>query len=297
MTQVWTGQRPKELVPEIKTLQLATPAKNGPGATVKATLNVIDEDNDPLMVKWVLQYDPMIDNVGGDAQAVPPVFPEAIVTGSNKEVTVKMPKYGGAYRLFAFVYDGKGGAAVANLPLFVEGGDAAPLPGSRHAKLPLQLAGENGGEAPFIPSGYMGNYGAISIKESDDQPHSGQACLKVTYSAAGDWGGVVWQSPANDWGNAPGGFDLTGAKKLTFWARGAKGGERVSFGYGIIGKDKKFFDTGKGSLGPITLGADWKEYEFDLSGQDLTRIKSGFYWTLGGQGEPVSFYLDDIQYE
>jgi hypothetical protein len=54
-------------------------------------------------------------------------------------------------------------------------------------------------------------------------------------NAADQWGGVVWQHPANDWGDANGGFNLTGAKKLTFWARGEKGGEKVSFEFGLLG--------------------------------------------------------------
>jgi hypothetical protein len=35
----------------------------------------------------------------------------------------------------------------------------------------------------------------------------------------------------------------------------------------------------------------------DLEGKDLTRIKTGFVWTLAGQGAPVVFYLDDIRFE
>ncbi len=143
----------------------------------------------------------------------------------------------------------------------------------------------------------MGNTGAISIDGVTDNPHAGQNCLRVRYKETGNWGGVVWQSPANDWGEKPGGFDLTGAKKLTFWARGDKGGEEISFGVGIIGKDKKFFDSAKAELKDQTLTKEWKQYVIDLAGQDLTHIKSGFLWTLGGKNEPITFFLDDIRYE
>ena len=47
--------------------------------------------------------------------------------------------------------------------------------------------------------------------------------MKVKYKAPGNWTGIAWQNPANDWGDLPGGYDLTGAKKLTFWARGEFG--------------------------------------------------------------------------
>lgn len=296
MALEWTGKVPEQQVPQINEMKLETPARTRPGATVKASLKISDPDDDKLNVRWVLQYDPMIDAVGGETQATPPTYPEAIVAASNTEATFTVPKYGGAYRIFAFVNDDKGGAAVANVPLFVEGGDAAPPPAARKAQMPFDLLPETG-DAPYTPSGYMGNTGAISMDSVETNPHSGNSALRVRYRESGGWGGVVWQSPANDWGDAPGGFDLSGAGQLSFWARGEKGGETVSFGVGIIGKDKKFFDSGKGELKEVRLSTDWKRYEIDLAGQDLSLIKSGFYWTLGGKDQPITFYLDDIRFE
>ena len=34
-----------------------------------------------------------------------------------------------------------------------------------------------------------------------------------------------------------------------------------------------------------------------MGGKDLKQIKTGFCWVVAGQGAPVTFYLDDIQYE
>ena len=48
-------------------------------------------------------------------------------------------------------------------------------------------------------------------------------------------------------------YDLTGAKKLTFWARGEQGGEAVDFNLGIIGDDKPHHDSAKASLTGTTL--------------------------------------------
>ncbi len=124
------------------------------------------------------------------------------------------------------------------------------------ANLPLAVYDEAGGPLPYIPSGYMGNTAAIKMTDNTtDNPHSGKTCLKVQYTAGDNWGGVVWQSPANDWeGAQPGGWNLTGAKKLSFWARGEKGGESVSFSFGLIGADKKYHDTAKGELKATALG-------------------------------------------
>ena len=60
---------------------------------------------------------------------------------------------------------------------------------------------------------------------------------------------------------------------------------------------KKFPDTGKGKLEKTTLTKDWQRYEIDVSTQDLTRIKTGFVWTLASPGHAVTFYLDDIRWE
>lgn len=104
-------------------------------------------------------------------------------------------------------------------------------------------------------------------------------------------------APGQRLGEKPGGWNLTGAKQLAFWARGEKGGEVVSFQLGLLGRDKHFFDTAQGKLEGVRVTPEWKEYRIDLAGKDLTRIKTGFAWVAAGQGAPITFYLDDIRYE
>ena len=164
--------------------------------------------------------------------------------------------------------------------------------------MPAVVYNGEGGEELWAPSGYMGNTGAVRMNpDSTDNPRAGQKCLEVQYSAGGNWAGVVWQHPANDWGASPGGFDLTGSTKLTFWARGKDGGEKVKFEAGIYDSKAAYPDSAKITLGEVVLGTEWKRYEVSLAGLDLTRIKSGFCWVVAGQGKPLTFYLDDIQYE
>ena len=299
LTQLWSGKKPAELCPVISSLSVDGSGQTTPGATVKAALAVSDPNGDPLKTTWVLQEDPANYDTGGDGQAVPPTFPAAIVSSSTTAATVKMPPSGGKYRLYAYVHDGKGGAAVGNVSLNVEGGGPPPPPGAQRATLPLVLYGPNTTATPFIPSGYMGNAGAIKLDADSTAvaPHSGKASLQVSYTANDNWGGVVWQNPDNNWGDKAGGWDLSGAKTLSFWARGGKGGEVVSFSYGLIGPDKPFHDTAKGTLDKVTLTKDWKQYSFDLKGQDLSRIVTGFSYALAASGQPVTFYLDDVEYK
>lgn len=153
-------------------------------------------------------------------------------------------------------------------------------------------------DMPYVPSGWMGNTKAIAVDDaSTTKPHTGNTCMKVEYKANDNWAGVVWQSPESDWGDRPGGFDLSKAKRLTFWIRGEAGGEQVECKLGIIGKDKPYHDTGAATSSPLTLTIDWQQIAIPLAGRDLTVVKTGFVWTLAGQGKPVTFYLDDVRYE
>ena len=298
LTELWSGQKPASLCPAIHSFTVQGSGQTTPGGTLKAALEVTDPQNEPLKTTWVLQADPANYATGGDGQATPATYPDAIVASDAKSATVKMPTAGGAYRLYAYARNSHGGAAVGNVSLDVQGGGPPPPVAAQKAVLPLTLYGNNTSDTPFIPSGYMGNTAAIKMDpQSADSPHSGKTCLQVQYTASGDWGGVVWQNPDNNWGDKPGGLNLTGAKSLTFWARGTKGDEVVSFSFGLIGSDKPFHDTGKGSLDKVTLTKGWKQYTIPLAGQDLSRIVTGFAWALAANGQPVTFYLDDIRYE
>lgn len=158
-------------------------------------------------------------------------------------------------------------------------------------------------ENHYIPSGWMGDYGDIKLNDqSADNPHSPPTCIQFTYTAKKSqgqgWGGIYWQNPANNWGNKKGGFDLTGMAKLTFWARGAKGGEKIQkFLVGGIGGT--YPDSSKTEMGPVELTDVWKQYTINLVGRDLSYINGGFGWmtTTDLNPEGVTFYLDDIKFE
>lgn len=292
LQEVWTGKPPVNRVPVVEPIRIAGTDNVSGGDTVKASFKASDPENDPIKVRWVLQSE-LDPSEGGDAVAERPAHPEAIVQSTNSDVTLKMPTEGGVYRLYAFVTDDHGGGAVANVPLHVNGPKTSSAP---KAKLPLVIYSDGAGGA-YSPSGWMGNAGAISMDPAcTDSPKSGAACLKIQYSASDNWGGIAYQSPANDWGDQPGGYDLTGAKRLSFWARGENGGEKIEIKVGTIERNKKYHDTAIVAR-PITLTKDWRKYEVDLTGKDLSVIKTGMVWSLAGQGKPVAFFLDEVQFE
>jgi hypothetical protein len=156
----------------------------------------------------------------------------------------------------------------------------------------------------FIPSGWMGDYGDLKIDQGvTDNPHSGKTSMKVTYtnnaSQGARWAGIFWQQPANNWGTAAGaGFDLSKAKKLTFWARGEKGGEQIAE-FKVGGIMGEYPDSDSAVIGPIVLNKDWTEYSIDLAGKDMSFVIGGFCWASNIDLNPngIVFFLDDIRFE
>ena len=155
----------------------------------------------------------------------------------------------------------------------------------------------------YVASGYMGDYSDVGVVMSSfDNPHTGTTCIKITYSNAvsqgARWVGVYWQNPANNWGDRQGGFDLTGATKLSFWVRGENGGERIEE-FKMGGVTGLYPDSDIAGIGPVLLTTEWKQYEMDLRGKDLSYISGGFAWATNIDVNPegATFYLDDIRYE
>lgn len=156
----------------------------------------------------------------------------------------------------------------------------------------------------FIPSGFMPNGKCLSLEDAwTEGCRSGKTCIKVVYDVECSrqdqkWAGIYWLNPPNNWGNRKGGFDLTGAKKLTFWAKGQKGGEHIEefkMG-GILGS---YPDSDMAIIGPVILTDNWRQYTIDLRGKDLSYISGGFSWStnIDFNLEECTFYLDDLQYE
>jgi hypothetical protein len=75
----------------------------------------------------------------------------------------------------------------------------------------------------------------------------------------------------------------------------------VTFGFGLIGPDKRYLDTAKRSPDAVKLTTEWQRFEIPITDSkptaDLTRIKTGFVWTVASPGHPVVFFLDDIHWE
>jgi len=155
----------------------------------------------------------------------------------------------------------------------------------------------------FIPSGWMGDSGDVKMNDqSMTNPHTGTTSIEFGYSGKKSqgqgWAGVYWQNPANNWGSKKGGYDLTGMTKLTFWARGAKGGEVIQK-FVVGGVKGSYPDSATVEMGPVELTDTWKQYSINLAGKDLTYISGGFGWVTTADLNPngATFFIDDIKYE
>ena len=175
---------------------------------------------------------------------------------------------------------------------------------SEKTTLPFSVYSDAGAaDNHFMPTGWMGDFGAIELDDKfPTNPRSGATCIKIAYSGqktqGSGWAGIYWQHPANNWGNKPEGYDVTGATKLTFWARGEAGSEHINKfkAGGITGEHP---DSGTAELTNVVLTTEWRQYTIDLAGKNLSKIAGGFCWATDTAHNPTGmiFYVDDIRYE
>lgn len=175
----------------------------------------------------------------------------------------------------------------------------------------------------YTEQGAAGNHFQVTAQMGDSvqmdsectaEPRSGATCIESRFQAAGDnWGGFYLLNgvllgeglePCVNWGDTPSaGVDLSGSTRLTFWARGQVGAERVEFfacGVGH-GTGAPYPDSSpKITLNYLTLSQDWKQYSIDVSSNDLSYVLGGFGWVTNASengNKDIVFYLDDIQYD
>ena len=172
----------------------------------------------------------------------------------------------------------------------------------------------------FKPTGFIGDIGDIEVDETyPKNPHSGKTSLKFTYLAKGNgphecgymppckWAGVYWLEPPNNWGKdafwRDAGFDLSKYRYVRFFARSE---HPISVEFKVGGILEEYGDSLQYPRGIVAdLTNQWKEFQIDLKGADLTHIIGGFVWVLDLESispslpsnMKVTFYLDDIRFE
>jgi hypothetical protein len=158
-------------------------------------------------------------------------------------------------------------------------------------------------------------------------------CTPIAYPSGATtqgWAGIVWQHPSGNWGTSPGYLIPPGATKLSFWAKGAAGGEALSFfvggtGYGAAPTaSAPCADPVSASI-KATLTTTWTQYTIPLGGTYGTGVLTGFGFSLAANAQPgyvapkggppvcsaadagtidagsggpsTTFYIDDIEWQ
>lgn len=152
----------------------------------------------------------------------------------------------------------------------------------------------------FTPSGWVGDFGDVSFTDAwTTDPHSPPACIQIRYSALGSQkqnnAAIYWLRPSSNWG--PRGTPLDQYRRVTFYARGERGGEQAEFRVGGVPGDSI---QPEATSGVLVLGAEWQQYFIDLSKKEnKSNVVAGFAWITDKSQNPngCTIYLDDIAYE
>jgi len=220
-------------------------------------------------------------------------------SGDGDTVLYTAPEHGGAIALVSVVAHNQEGASPQSSVLI---STAAP------PVVRLDTVG--------IPAGWMASGDTSSMIELSGSPagrHTGADCIKARYihRPKQTFAAVMWWPKAcglsgirDAWSQVKAcscsvdvlkAGNLRSANRMTFWARGERGGEVIEFKVG----DDKICPLPGSSSDPLTLTTDWKQYEVDISGLDMKKAVALFTWVATDLHNPngATFYLDDIQFE
>jgi hypothetical protein len=169
----------------------------------------------------------------------------------------------------------------------------------------------------FRPTGGMGDAmvaGAVTIG-SDAVACTGApaaankgVCYTITYhpqpipAAGTTWSGFYWQYPDNNWGTMQPLTIATGAKDISFYAKGMTGGESITFEAGGIMNQISAatpYTDGFSVSQTFKLTTTWTKYTLPMTGLTYAGgVLGGFAWVSSvSNTNPVTFFLDGIVWE
>ena len=124
MRELWTGESSPNKAPHVASLKLSNHFDHeniylAQQQQYQAEIDVFDSDGDSLRVSWEVLPETVDQQGSSIVDKKPKPLTGLLSNASGKKVVLRAPKKEGAYRLFAYVYDGQGNIATANIPFYV----------------------------------------------------------------------------------------------------------------------------------------------------------------------------------
>ncbi|MDX1381301.1 MAG: glycoside hydrolase family 2 TIM barrel-domain containing protein [Xanthomonadales bacterium] len=124
MHYLWNGAWPADRAPRVQAMRLDGRVAGEeivlpPGATADVAFDVEDPEGGALRYRWEVMRESEATQTGGDREAIPETLDGLVTPGDAGRIRLAAPAEPGAYRLFAYAYDGQGKAAHANVPFLV----------------------------------------------------------------------------------------------------------------------------------------------------------------------------------
>jgi hypothetical protein len=288
--EAYTGEKPINSVPVIDNLKLAgTEGKSG--AWVPVALEVSDREQEELEVSFYYNQRT------GSRKRRNQIKKLNSRCSPSEGFQIQLPPEDGAIKIYVNVKDTYGNVGIASTTIVVED-EMARVRKYLVPKVGLPFYVYRDSEnMPYTPSGYMGNYEAIEVDlKNQETVHAGKYSIKVSYNARNNWYGVGFVDPPNDWGTILGGYDISGARTFSFWAKANDINVKATIGFGLIDNDKPFPDTAKKSM-EIVLTTQWKKYTIKLKKLDLSCIRSGLVIISSSKGFTHEIFIDDVVFE
>lgn len=137
-------------------------------------------------------------------------------------------------------------------------------------------------------------------KTTSTEAHSPPDAWKIDFEKSGGFAGVCWKNKLGNEGEAPG-EDLSKGRyrRLSFWAKGAAGGEVAEFRAGGLGNVKtRYRESFDVTAGKIRLSPTWNEYGIYVMDADLSSVMTPFcvMFHREDNAEHTVIYVDEIQY-
>ncbi len=124
LTKLWTGKYPENRAPRVDSLSLD--GKNAiqsiqlkPDKEYTAKVYAHDPDDDELKYRWEISKEVVVRSEGGEKEIEPPIVLVTVIEEEKGTFTFTTPKEG-EYRIFVYIYDGKGKVGGGNIPFLVK---------------------------------------------------------------------------------------------------------------------------------------------------------------------------------